>query len=245
MLVIVGMVVMVRLGIWQLDRLAQRRAANAVLTAVLASEPLSLADILLPADLSGLKDRQVAADGEFDLERQVALLVQNWNGRAGVHLITPFLVAGEETAVLVDRGWIPQADYDNGQLAQYDETGLVQLKGVVALSQPLSRYGDAAAQPEGPQAQVYRVDVSMLQKQMPYDLLPFYVLQAPEGKVTPPLRAEPQIDLSEGPHLSYAIQWFLFTLILGTGYLLYVYKGLEKPGPVSGVITPPQPPDHP
>lgn len=100
MLVIVGMAVMMRLGVWQLDRLAQRRAANAVLTAVLASEPLTLADMSLPTDPSGLKDRQVMANGAFDLERQVVLLVQNWNGRAGVHLITPFLIAGDRKSVV-------------------------------------------------------------------------------------------------------------------------------------------------
>jgi surfeit locus 1 family protein len=221
--VILGMAVMVRLGIWQLDRLEQRRAANAALLAVLASEPLQLNDWPLPEDLESLKDGEVVATGEFDLERQVVLVVQNWNGRAGVHLITPFLL-DDETAVLVDRGWVPQADYDNGKLGQYDESGLVQLEGYVALSRPLPRN----AQPEGPQREIYRVNVASLQEQLPYELLPFYVLQAPEGNTTPPFRAEPEIDLSEGPHLSYAIQWFLFTAILGGGYLIFVHKSLQS-----------------
>jgi len=98
----------------------------------------------------------------------------------------------------------------------------------VALSQELSRYGNAAAQPSGPQEEVYRVDVAQLQPQMPYKLLPFYVLAEPVAdNANLPYRLPPEIDLSEGPHLSYALQWFLFTLILGAGYIIYVNQSLR------------------
>lgn len=238
-IVMIGMAVMVRLGIWQLDRLEERRAANVVLAAVLAAEPLTLTGEPLPEDLAGLADRKVAARGEFDLDRQVVLVVQNWNGRAGVHLITPFLIEGTDTAVLVDRGWIPQTAYETGQMAQYDEVGPIELDGTVALSQKLSRYGDPNSEPTGPQTELYRVDVTQLQAQMPYDLLPIYVRQAPIGNEAPPFRAEPEIDLSEGPHLSYAIQWGLFTMILGIGYLIVVYRSLGQKEESAAVDLPP------
>ncbi len=228
LVVVGGMALMLRLSMWQFDRLEERRAANTMLTAVLASDPLTLTE-LLPAEAGEWKDRHVLAEGEFDHDHQVTLLVQNWQGRAGVHLITPFLVAGTDTAVLVDRGWVPQSDVDNGNLAIYDETRPTRLTGVVALSQPLSRYGNPELEAEGPQTAVYRIDVSRLQEQMPYSLLPFYVIQAPplEGNTTPPLRELPEVDLSEGPHLSYALQWILFTLILGGGYLIFVRRSLQ------------------
>ncbi len=227
-IVIVGMVLMVRLGIWQLDRLEQRRAANAALVEAVAAAPLILTGEPLPQELDSLKDREITAVGRFDFEQQVVLMVQNWSGRAGVNLITPFLLEGSDTAVLVDRGWVPQADVDDGRLAQYNEVGTIQLAGTIALTQELSQYGNAAAQPKGPQAEVYRVDVDLLQAQLAYDILPVYVLQAPQGNEAPPFRQEPEIDLSEGPHLSYAIQWFLFTLILGAGYFIYVNQTLKK-----------------
>ncbi|GIK58760.1 MAG: SURF1 family protein [Chloroflexi bacterium] len=229
LVVLLGMALMVRLSIWQFDRLAERRAANAVLAATLASESITLTGEPFTGDVAQLKDRQVVAEGEFDRENQVMLLVQSWQGRAGVHLITPFLIAETDTAVLVDRGWVPQTDVDDGNLALYDETGPVRLTGVVALSQPLSRYGNPDLEAKGPQTAVYRIDVPRLQEQMPYELLPFYVIQAPppEGNTAPPLRELPQVDLSEGPHLSYALQWLLFTLILGGGYLIFVQRGLR------------------
>lgn len=222
LLVLLGMGVMIRLGIWQLDRLEQRRAQNAELIAALEADPLQLHQTFPSAPPEELEDRMVLIQGEYDFAEQLILKVQNWRGRAGVHLITPLRIAGRDTAVLVDRGWIPDAERES--LAQFDQPGAVTVEGHVALSQTLSR--GAAVTPTGPQQEWYRVDVAAIEEQMPYDLLPFYVIQAPppEGNTDLPFRAAPEFDLSEGPHLSYAIQWFLFTLILGGVYIFLVRK---------------------
>jgi surfeit locus 1 family protein len=41
-------------------------------------------------------------------------------------------------------------------------------------------------------------------------------------------RVLPVYDLSEGPHESYALQWFAFALTLGLGYPFYVRKQLRQ-----------------
>jgi len=226
LLVVAMMIVLARLGIWQLDRLQQRRAANAVLSATLAESPLDLAGATLADDLSTLKNRQAVATGAYDLDHQVILKVQNWQGRAGVHLITPLILADGEKAVLVDRGWIPEADNNPTGHAKYDVFGPVTIEGFVALSQSLSRR--ASSEEEGPQVEWYRVDIAAMQPQMPYDLLPVFVLQAPEGNEQLPYRIEPEFDLSEGSHFGYAMQWFIFSLGLGIGYVLYVRKNMKE-----------------
>jgi surfeit locus 1 family protein len=147
-----------------------------------------------------------------------------------VHLLTPFVLTGTDTAVIVDRGWVPQTEADTDDLAKYNAADDQALSGFVALTQPLPRSGNAAAQPAGPQTEVYRVDVARLQAQLPYELLPFYVLQAPDGDELPPFQAEPEIDLTEGPHLSYAIQWVLFSVVVVVGYILLLNKSVKKDG---------------
>jgi surfeit locus 1 family protein len=63
---------------------------------------------------------------------------------------------------------------------------------------------------------------------LPYDLTSVYLIQAPEGpQTTPPYRVIPQIEISEGPHLSYAIQWFTFSAILLIGYPFFVRRELQ------------------
>ncbi len=222
--VLLGMALLAWLGFWQLERLAQRRAANAVLETVLASLPISLTGEPLPEIPEALRNREVTVTGTYDLDNQVLLKLQTWQGRTGVHLITPLLIEGSDTAVLIDRGWIPQEAVEAGDVALFDKTGPVTVEGYIALSQTLSRSTPTDAfQPE-----IYRVDVAAIKTWLPYDLYPFYVIQSPAGKEELPFQVEREIDLSDGPHLGYALQWFAFTLMLGGGYLAYVQRSLKK-----------------
>ncbi len=228
LLVLVLLATFMRLGVWQLDRLQQRRAANDALRTALASNLVTLPGAELPADIEPLKDRVVSATGTFDLAEQMVLKVQSWQGQPGIHLLAPLVFADGYTAVLVDRGWLPDAAADQASRSQYDTGGEVTVNGVVALPQTLTR-GGATVQPDGAQQEWYRVDVPAIARQLPYELLPVYIIQAPDGDDQElPYRAVPAVDLSEGPHLGYAVQWFLFALIGGVGYVIYVRRS-ERP----------------
>jgi surfeit locus 1 family protein len=215
LLVLAGMVVCVRLAAWQMDRLAQRRAQNAQTALALNSPAIDLNAEALPADPSTMRYRQATANGRYDFARQVALEPQNWGGAAGLHLLTPLVLEGSQQAVMVDRGWIPIKDSPAETWAQFDEPGIVTVAGSLQTPQRLP-----AGAVVGPKTSWYRVDLEAIQAQLPYDLLPLYVVQGPaaEGNQSLPYRQELQVDLSEGSHLYYAIQWLLLALILGLGY---------------------------
>lgn len=238
-LVMAAIVVMVRLGFWQLDRLDQRRARNAEVTRQLALPPLLLNDMEeFPADLTRLKNRLAETAGEYDFSRQVALKHQNRMGSPGIHLITPLVFNNGTAAVLVDRGWIPQAQASPDQWAQFDEPAQATVTGFIVLSEIPAQHVAGAVQPaQGfnssevtPQSEWYRVDIAAIQAQLPYHLLPIYIRQSPPNGNTAeyPYRSEPNIQLSDGPHLGYAIQWYIFALILGIGYVRYVRKQVNK-----------------
>jgi surfeit locus 1 family protein len=227
LLVIALMVVLARLGVWQLDRLQQRRDANALIEASLAAPPFDLNSTAVPEDISEWDNRLIAASGTFAYGQEVLLDLQNWGYRAGVNLITPLVLDDGQTAVLVNRGWIPEADSAPEARAAYNMPGGVDITGYVALSEKLSR--ESAVAPKGPQSKVYRVDVEALQAQMPYTLLPFYIVQDVENNNEQlPYRLERQIDLSEGSHLSYAMQWFIFSIGLGVAYLVFVNRNIHQ-----------------
>ena len=225
LLVLVLMALLARLGFWQLARLDQRRAENVALAAALDAAPVLLHETGISGDLEAWKDRLVVAKGEYDFENQFALIVQNWQGMAGLHLMTPLVLNGGKTAVLVDRGWIPDEEQASEFWSQYDEIGPVTVAGYLALSQIISR-GTAESAPSGPSQEWYRVDIAAIQPQMPYELLPVYVIQSPppEGNVTVPYHEARSVEISEGNHMSYALQWFIFSLGLGTAYIIYVNK---------------------
>lgn len=226
LLVLLAMALFVRLGIWQLDRLAQRRAQNADLQAVLDLPPLDLA-APLPDTPEALENRLATVSGRYDFANERVVLLQQWQGQPGVRLVTPLLLEGGDTAVLVNRGWVPQADFDAGELAKYQtETVVVQVDGYLALSQQSRNGSDSGG------TEVYRVNIPAIAAALPYDLLPVFLVEAPGGAVEldPPLRAAREVDLSEGPHMSYAIQWFIFSVLTGGLYLAFVRRSeRERP----------------
>jgi len=229
LLVLVAMGVMIRLGFWQLDRLDQRRARNAEITQKLSLPPLPLSDKnSLPNDLAQLKDRRVMATGEFDFSNQVALKLQNWEGAPGSYLITPLILEDSQQAVLVSRGWIPEEEASPEQWSQFDEPGPVTVTGFVILSEALPQNVEDTV--GTPQREWFRVDIEAIQSQLPYEILPVYIQQSPpdSDNTTLPYRVEPNVELTDGPHLSYAIQWFIFALILGGGYIKFVSKERAK-----------------
>jgi surfeit locus 1 family protein len=226
LLVILGVALLARLGIWQLDRLDQRRAQNAELARQLDAAPLELTGAALPAAPEELVDRAARVRGTFDPANQFVLALQTWQGRPGVHLLTPLRIADSDVAVLVDRGWIPDEEYRAGSLAPYDPAGEQEVIGVIGVSQLRP---DEAPIETDPGRLWYRVEIEGMAQLLPYELLPVYLQELSDPDATPalPYKAPREIDLSEGPHLGYAIQWFAFAILLAAGY---VYLVVTRPG---------------
>lgn len=228
LLVIVGVAVMIRLSIWQVDRLQQRRAANELLRQQLEAPALSLNEVdLQTVDLTELPDRRAVATGTFDFSEQILLKVQNFRGSAGSHLVAPLRLAGRDEVVLVDRGWIPESQSAPALWEQFAEPGKVTVQGVIQRTQTAR----GVEPPAQPQQEWFRIDIEAIERQLPYEVLPVFLLQSPtaEGNQELPYREEAEVDLSEGPHLSYALQWAIFASMLAIGYVTFVYRQ-EKQG---------------
>lgn len=232
-LVIIAMAVMARLGKWQLDRLAQRRAFNARVQEQIDAPRLTLHGDAINADLTNMEYRKVLVTGEYDNSQEIAIRNQTLNGQWGVNLVTPLRIDGSDQYILVNRGWIPGDDYQNGDWSKYDETGQVTVQGVIRYSQDKADFGfrrDPVPKPGEPPLKTWNfVNIPGLSQQIPYHLLPVYIQQAPDPAWTGlPFRTQPTLDLSEGPHMSYALQWFSFAIILGIGYPIFIRKREES-----------------
>ena len=126
-IVFAGTLVLIRLGNWQLDRLETRRADNAQYIEMQSVNRLDL-NTEIPESFDGMKDRAVTVMGEYDFENQIAVRNQVHDDRYGYHLFTPLQF--DETAVLVDRGWIPADGNDTPEdWRKYDEPGIVNVAG--------------------------------------------------------------------------------------------------------------------
>ncbi|OGO36440.1 MAG: hypothetical protein A2W35_15605 [Chloroflexi bacterium RBG_16_57_11] len=232
-LVFAGVALCVRLGIWQLDRLEKRRAFNARVQAQIDQPPVTLSGVALnedlhnAAELQRMEYRPVRVSGRYDFSQEIAIVNQSYSNDWGVHLVTPLVISGTDQAILVDRGWIPHQDYQDGNWSKYAEPGLVEVQGVLRRPQTKAEIGGRSdptpAPGEAPRAAWNFVNLEQIGKQVSYPLLSAYVQQAPDPAWTGlPYRTRPDIELTEGPHMSYAIQWFAFAALLGVGYPFFI-----------------------
>ncbi len=201
----------VRLGVWQLDRLRQRRARNAAVLVVRTEPPIAVTAALSP---DSARDRRLTARGAYDYTRERLWHARSYEGVPGVDLVTPLRLPDGAT-VLVDRGWAPSPDAYHVDQGAYREGDSADVLGI-GLQAPRAP-GD--------------VDPVRLRDSMPYPLLPFVVQQLPSDSPTvrpSGPRRWPAPQLSDGPHLSYAIQWFSFAVIIVVGSIALARKwGME------------------
>ena len=212
-----------RLGTWQLARRAERLAANAEIVARTQQPPMTISGELLDPEEANL--RRATARGVFDYSQEVILRNRTRNDYPGVHVLTPLKITGSDTAILVDRGWIPYESASPEDRREFQNaTGEVEVYGILRKSQ--ERRGNVSPEdpipaPASPNDAWHRVDLPKIRQQLPYPLLTVYMEEdVPPGE-TPRVfpRPQPEISLDEGSHLFYAIQWFAFTAIVVVGYV--------------------------
>ncbi|HEX6573410.1 MAG TPA: SURF1 family protein [Gemmatimonadaceae bacterium] len=209
----------VRLGIWQLDRLSERKTFNKSLIARAEAQPIPPGQ--LPKDTAARRFVRVILDGAYDYGNEIRILNRTRNGSPGVNIITPVRTAGSDTALLVNRGWVYAPDGMTVDLSQWRESNTVHGEGYV------ENYRTGTGDPKSKShPRAYRWLDSGVSKAFPYPVQPYFVvLIGDSGKTAPnvPPRVEvPPLD--EGPHRNYAIQWFSFAAISIFGTILYLRR---------------------
>ena len=226
--VLLAVAAMVTAGFWQLHRLSERRDRNSIVTSRSEQAIVEIQD-LVDADDSfdrgdDIKFRPIRATGVYQPADQVLIRNRTYQGSAGYWVLT-LLRIDTETAVVVNRGWIPHGVGTGASPADIaPPTGQVEVEGLLRAT--VTAAGLQQADPSrGVLAEMARPDLARLAQQLDVDLLPVYVqLQSqspPQSNLPIPI---PPPDLGEGSHLAYAVQWFVFAAIAAIGYPLILRR---------------------
>lgn len=200
-----------RLGFWQIRRLETRRAANAA-----ALSARALPEIVLDSSAPSvpMANRRIRVTGRYDLARQLVLRGYLMGGTPGVHIVTPLRPASGDSAILVLRGFVPSPDATTINPDSAAEPDSVEVRGI---GEAIPAEGGAGRVERGGQVTWKRLDISAVRAAIPYPVRDTYLLEIRDAgrNASPtglPIRIEvPELD--DGPHLSYAIQWFAFGTI--------------------------------
>lgn len=207
----------INLGLWQLRRLDERRALNARILDRRSAVPITIEGV--PGNAAAGAYRRAAARGTYDVEHEVLVYGRSLDGEAGHHVVTPLLLPGGG-AVLVVRGWVPFAMRSAPVRGAAPPAIEVSVKGFLAPDE-----GDGSVAPDA-DGIVRVLDVKGIASSLPYGVFPLPLQLADQ---TPPQSGSlpipvPLPDLSEGPHLSYAIQWFCFALVALVGAVILLRR---------------------
>ena len=228
----------IRLGFWQLSRLEERRAKNALVAAQTTASPVSIAEARMQ-DTSKIHWRRVNFRGVANYEKEVVLAARSQNGSVGVQIVTavrPLDNAWGDTSVLVIRGWMPAADGRSYERKSTAEGDTLTVDGLVTEFPPA---GTGAVRMASTPHAFRWLERDTMSAETGSALAPFVLLQlgdTVQRDVTKIVRV-PQPSLSEGPHKSYAVQWFVFATVALVGYLAYVVTQRAKLNRAPGDFT--------
>jgi surfeit locus 1 family protein len=209
-----------RLGMWQVHRLHERQALNAELVSRMSLPPTTVGE--LPSDTALAAYRLVKMSGRYDYGHQIILTGRSRDGAPGVYILTPLIPDSGGTAVLVNRGFVYSPDAATISIPTWYEPEHATVEGY---ARPVSVHerNDPRAQ-SNPMA--WRdLDSARVAETIPYPVARMYVVNLAPGERSlgaPARLSAPSLD--EGPHKSYAIQWFSFAAIAlyGVGYLVWL-----------------------
>ncbi|NUS74284.1 MAG: SURF1 family protein [Corynebacteriales bacterium] len=226
-LIVIGVAVLfVRLGFWQLDRLDQRRDTNAVITQARTHEPVPVGDLLTAdsAAKSSVSYRKITATGQYDAEHQFLVRNRTVDDRVGFFLLTPLRT--DAGTLFVVRGWIaPGAEAASAPQVPAPPAGDVTVTARLRLSE--SEKGSKTQL--GAYSAITRINTSELAESTEAPTYRAYaelVEQSPTADPAIALISEPPLD--EGPHLSYAVQWFLFAGIGVGGFFVLAWRAARE-----------------
>jgi cytochrome oxidase assembly protein ShyY1 len=209
------------LGFWQLQRLSDRRTRNAAIERERSHDPVPITAVASSGEAEPYTP--VRATGSFDTEHEVLVYGRTLDGEPGHLVVTPLVL--DDDAILVIRGWVPFGDTTVPVADAAPPSGELTIIGFLVPDE-----GDGSTVPDG-NGVVGRVDVEGIGSTLPYPVLPLPIQLTEQ---TPPQPSElpiplPPEELSEGPHLSYAIQWFSFAAIAVVGAVILLRRERRSP----------------
>jgi surfeit locus 1 family protein len=220
---IVGLLLTLSLGAWQLGRAQAKLALEANITARQSMAPLD-ATALFNQDAKELVHRPVVLRGTWDTRHTIYLDNRQMQGRQGFYVVTPLKLEGSDRAVVIERGWVQRDFLQRDRLPSVSTpTGTVEIRGRIA--PPPARLYEFAKTVNGPIRQ--NLDLADFREETGLALLDIAVMQTGEPSEGL-LRDWPRAATGVEKHYGYAFQWWALSALIAILYVWFQFIAPRK-----------------
>lgn len=223
LLVVGAVVLMVNLGFWQLHRLQDRRDFNTQVESRSSQPAAGYTTVAAAAatDPQSVAWRTVEVTGTYAGDDEVVIINRSQGGIVGRHVVTPLRIDGGAT-LLVNRGFVQE-----GAPIPEPPADEVTISGRVRATE--RRRLGGLTDPAGELTEFQRIDIKRISDQLPGEVEPVYLellATAPAPTATP--APVPPPELTEGSHLSYMMQWWVFSIAVIVGWVLAIRRSAAQ-----------------
>lgn len=217
-----SLIILMGLGVWQLQRLAWKEDLIDKLQGRSVAETVALPTGTL--DREAWEYRRVAVTGRFHHADEFHLLNRSLNGNPGLHVLTPFTRTDVEGAptILINRGWVPFDRRERSTRTEGLIEGEVTVEGILRFPREVTGLQRVFLPENEPANNMwYDPNLGQMETRLGTDLPRYYLVDGREA--TPglyPVAKQWRLDI-RNDHLEYALTWFFFAIALAVIYVLY------------------------
>lgn len=204
------------LGLWQLDRRAEKQGYEDQYYDRMGMLPVAPGDAAEYVPFQRLR-----LTGTFEAERTFLVDNQIHQGRPGYWVVTSFKDSGGRRW-LVNRGWVPAPESRDALPGFRTPAGKLMLVGVVWPDTGLPPVLAEDSWADGWPKRVQRLDVARMSQL--FERVAPVELRLERGQPGVFTSAGMNLDFRASRHMGYAVQWFGLALALIAGYVIYGFK---------------------
>jgi len=216
---ILGILLFSSLGTWQVFRAMEKQQLQNDMDIRVKQEVFRLdkAD----SNIESRKYIKVEAIGRYDESNEILIDNMIYNGTAGYHVLTPFVLKEDQSVIIVNRGWVPLGR-DRKVLPELESpAGELRIHGII--SPPRSKPPLILGELDTKTKVWLYFDELAFEKKSGQALMPMIIL-LDKNDDSGYVREWPKYEEKVGMHIGYAIQWYVFALIVLATYLGVNFK---------------------
>ncbi len=216
---LLGILMFSSLGTWQVFRAMEKQKLQNDMDIKIKQDV-----VILEKNDPSITDKKfikVKALGRYNQKEEILIDNMIHNGKAGYHVLTPFVLSMDQSVILVNRGWVPVGNDRNILPDLKAPQGLIHINGVISAprSKPPLLLGELDTSTK---VWLY-FDINKFETKFNIKLLPMIILLNSDDKYGY-VRQWPKYEEKVSMHIGYAIQWYVFAVIVLVTYIGVNFK---------------------